>query len=165
MADGPSKLRSDLKSRVTFAAHDFVTEPPEGAKGADVEIFYRVFHDWSEKSWIEILRCLRPALKYGARILINEVCLAEPNILPIPLEKKLRSAPSLLQVPTMYGTCILIYHRTSDLGMMAMLNAKERGRDGWATLYQTADESFRFLGVGTPPGSQLAYIEAIWEGS
>ena len=54
-------------------------------------------------------------------------------------------------------------HRSSDLGMMFMLNAKERGRDDWAELFRSADERFRFLGVETPPGTQEAFIEACWE--
>lgn len=47
---------------------------------------------------------------------------------------------------------------------MAMLNAKERGRDDWAGLFREADERFRFLGVRDPPGSQMSFIEACWEG-
>ena len=47
---------------------------------------------------------------------------------------------------------------------MAMLNSKERGRDDWAELFREADERFQFLGVQTPPGSQLSFIEASWEG-
>ncbi|MCJ1436572.1 hypothetical protein MMC27_005952 [Xylographa pallens] len=143
VADGPSKVPSDLKSRVTFAAHDFFTEPPEVAKAADVYLFCRIFHNWSDKYAIKILRSLVPALKYGARILISDICLPEPHAIPSTLEKKMRS---------------------SDLGMMAMLNARERGRDDWAELFREADERFHFIGVQEPPGSQLAFIEAAWKG-
>lgn len=59
---------------------------------------------------------------------------------------------------------LIIYHRASDLGMMAMLNARERGRHDWAELFREADGRFRFLGVQDPPGSQMAFIEAAWEG-
>ena len=91
VADGPSKIPSDLQSRVTFAAHDFFNEPPEMARGADVYLFCRIFHNWSDKYSIKILRCLIPGLKYGARILISDICLPEPNVLPSTLEKKMRS--------------------------------------------------------------------------
>ena len=167
VADGPSKINSDLKSRVTFAAHDFFTEPPEVAKGADVYLFCRVFHNWSDKFSIKILKSLRPALKYGARVLINDICLAEPNVLPVTLERKMRSVSSSLQASVTRQSVVDVLtncHRASDLGMMAMLNAKERGRDDWAELFEKADEKFRFLGVQTPPGSQLSFIEASWEG-
>lgn len=101
VADGPSKIPSDLKSRVTFAAHDFFTEPPEVAKAADVYLFCRVFHNWSDKYSIKILRNLIPALKYGARILISDICLPEPHTLPFNLEKKMRSVSNPL--PTFAG--------------------------------------------------------------
>ena len=97
VADGPSKIPSDLKSRVTFAAHDFFTEPPEVAKAADVYLFCRVFHNWSDKYSIKILRNLVPALKYGARILISDICLPEPHTLPYNLERKMRSVSNPLQ--------------------------------------------------------------------
>ncbi len=107
VADGPSKIPSDLKSRVTFAAHDFFTMPPEVAKGADVYLFCRIFHNWSDKYSIKILRCLIPALKYGARFLISDICLPEPNVLPSTLEKKMRSVSHPLQAfaTTFGGRC------------------------------------------------------------
>ncbi|MCJ1291022.1 hypothetical protein MMC34_002564 [Xylographa carneopallida] len=97
VADGPAKIPSDLKSRVTFSAHDFFTEPPDVAKGADVYLFCRVFHNWSDKYSIKILRSLTPALKNGARILISDICLPEPHALPSTLEKKIRSVVHPLQ--------------------------------------------------------------------
>ena len=90
VADSHSKLPSDLQSRVKFAAHDFFNDPPTVARGANVYLFCRIFHNWSDKFAIKILQCLRLALKYGARILINDICLAEPNMLPMTLEKRMR---------------------------------------------------------------------------
>ena len=66
VADGPSKILSDLQSRVTFAAHDLLKEPPEVARGADVYLFCRIFHNRSDKYSVKILKCLIPALKYNA---------------------------------------------------------------------------------------------------
>ena len=91
VADGPSKIPSGLQTRVTFAAHDFFQDPPEVAKGADVYLFCRIFHNWSDKYSIKILRCLIPALKYNARILISDICLPDPNVLPNTVENKMRS--------------------------------------------------------------------------
>ena len=90
VANGPSKVDPALESRVTFAAHDFFTEPPEVAHRADVYLFCRVFHNWSDKYSIKILRSLIPALKNGSRILINDICVPEPNSLPSTLENKIR---------------------------------------------------------------------------
>lgn len=47
---------------------------------------------------------------------------------------------------------------------MAMLNAKERGRDDWKELFREADTRFHFLGVKNPPGAQMSFMEASWEG-
>ena len=90
VADAPSKICPDLSSRVTFAAHDVFTEPPEIAKGAHVYLFCRVFHNRSDKYSIKILRNLVPALKNGARILISHVCVPAPNSLSSALEGKIR---------------------------------------------------------------------------
>ena len=91
VVDGPSNVPKHLQSRVTFLGHDFFTEPPMIAKGADVYLFCRVFHNWSDKYSMKILRNLRPALKPGARILISDMCLAEPGVLPCTVEQKMRS--------------------------------------------------------------------------
>ena len=60
---------------------------------------------------------------------------------------------------------LTIPYRASDLGMLAMLNARERGSDDWARLFREADEQFQFLGVRKIQGSQMAFIEANWLGS
>jgi len=48
--------------------------------------------------------------------------------------------------------------------MLGMLNARERYVDEWRSLLHQADARFKFLGVKTPPGSNLALIEACWDG-
>lgn len=79
---------SDLEARLEFKPHDFFTEQP--VKNADVYFMRSILHDWSDKYAILILRNLIPALKPGARIIINEVCVPEPNILPGYQEQLLR---------------------------------------------------------------------------
>ena len=78
----------DLASRLEFRAHNFFTEQP--VKNADVYFLRSILHDWSDKYAIQILRNLIPALKNGVKIIINEVCLPEPNILPVYEEQLLR---------------------------------------------------------------------------
>jgi hypothetical protein len=58
---------------------------------------------------------------------------------------------------------LTIYYSASDLGMMAMLNAKERGGSDWAALFREADEGYIFLGIRRPPSSQMSFIAAIWD--
>ena len=77
-----------LAERVTYMVHDLFEEQP--VKGADVYFFRWIFHNWSDKYCIRILQNLVPALKAGARILINEWCLPEPNTMPISVERQMR---------------------------------------------------------------------------
>lgn len=77
VAEGTSKLPAGLTDRVKFIAHDFFTEQP--VKGADVYFFHWIFHDWSDKYCIQILRCLIPALKHGARVIISDMTLSPPG--------------------------------------------------------------------------------------
>lgn len=77
-----------LAGRVTFMAHDFFTEQP--VKNADVYLFRWVFHDWSDKYSIQILRALVPALKDGASIVVHEYILPGPGVLPSYQERTLR---------------------------------------------------------------------------
>ena len=77
VVDGPSKIPPQLSSRITFMEHDFFTEQP--VKDADVYFFRWIFHNWSDKYSLKILRNLIPALKHGALIIINDNCLPQPN--------------------------------------------------------------------------------------
>ena len=48
--------------------------------------------------------------------------------------------------------------------MLEILNAREREEAEWRELFRLADTRFKFLGVTRPEGSNLALIEACWEG-
>lgn len=67
----------ELQDRLVLGGYDFFTEQP--IKGADVYMFRNIFHNWPDKYAVKILRNQIPALKPGARLLINEVCLSEPD--------------------------------------------------------------------------------------
>jgi hypothetical protein len=58
-----SAPKDTVNSRVTFQPYNFFTEQP--AKGADLYFFRMIFHNWSDKFCIQILRNLVPALKDG----------------------------------------------------------------------------------------------------
>lgn len=77
-----------LEDRLSFQAHDFFTEQP--VKDADVYLFKWIFHDWSDKYCIRILRALIPALKRGARIVVSEFIMPDPGVIPLYLEKRVR---------------------------------------------------------------------------
>ena len=85
---GRQELPRELIDRVMFFEHDFFDDQP--VKGADVYILRWVLHDWSDQYAIKILRALIPALKTGAKVLINEIILPEPGKLTPYHERRLR---------------------------------------------------------------------------
>jgi hypothetical protein len=81
-------LPQDVSDRVTLQSHDFFT--PQPVMGAEVYLFRWIFHNWADKYCLRILENLIPALKPGSRIVLNEVCLPEPNIISNRWERRLR---------------------------------------------------------------------------
>lgn len=90
-----------------------------------------------------MLRALIPALKKGARILINDHCLPEPGQESLWDEKIMR---------------------TMDLVMLTLLNAQERTAAEFEDLFRRADPRFVFRGVTRPKGCRMSIIEAVWAG-
>jgi hypothetical protein len=71
------KTPEDLRDRISFEAYDFFN--PQPVKDADLYFFRWIFHGWSDDFAVKILQNQIPALKNGARILINEWVLPEPG--------------------------------------------------------------------------------------
>ena len=86
--DSSIKLRAEVSSRITLMAYDFFTKQP--VEGADVYLFRWIFHNWSDKYCLSILRNLIPALKKGAKVLVADNVLPEPEMLPLALEERIR---------------------------------------------------------------------------
>ncbi|KAF2087636.1 S-adenosyl-L-methionine-dependent methyltransferase [Saccharata proteae CBS 121410] len=142
VADGPSHIPPELSDRIEFQAHDFYQEQP--VKDADVYFFRWIMHNQSDKYAEKMLRCLIPALKPGARIVINENILPKPGT-EDPWDEKII--------------------RTMDVTMLQLLNARERAEEDYAELFQRTDPRFKFVGVVRPEGSRTCTIEAIWQPS
>jgi len=88
VVDGAEDLvPEEVKGRVRFMAHDFFTEQKVRA-----QVYYIrwCLHDWSDKYAIKILRCLIPALKDGARVVVHDSCIPEPEDMPRWKERRLR---------------------------------------------------------------------------
>ena len=88
IAGAESKIPSEVADRVKFMPHDFFTEQP--VAGADVYLLRWIFHNWPDTYCIKILQKLIPALKPGAKILINDSLVPEPGTLPLLAEKEAR---------------------------------------------------------------------------
>lgn len=87
---GIAELPPDMSSRVLFQVHDMFNEQP--VKGADVYYYRWIFHNWSDKYAIKMLQALIPALKSGARVLINDYCIPTGKGMSVWEEKQLRLA-------------------------------------------------------------------------
>ncbi|KAK0105630.1 hypothetical protein ONS95_004160 [Cadophora gregata] len=135
------KLSDDLASRITFQAHDFHTEQP--VKGADIYLYRWILHNHSDKYAVNMLRQLIPALKKGAKVLINDHCLPEPG------------------TESMWDEKII---RTMDLVMLTLLNAQERTEGEFRELFAKVDGGFKFLGASRVEGCRMSVVEAVWEG-
>ena len=140
ISSAPS-LPADLASRISFQAHDFHTQQP--VKGADVYFFRWILHNQADKYAINMLQQLIPALKNGARVVINDHCLKEAG------------------EENQWDEKIM---RTMDLVMLTLLNAKERSEDEFRKLFGEASKEFRFLGARRTEGCRMGVVEAVWEG-
>lgn len=77
--------RQNRDASITLQEHDFFTEQP--VRGADVYFLRMILHDWPDEAATKILRQLVPALKPGARILINDHCVPPADSMSL-LQKK-----------------------------------------------------------------------------
>jgi hypothetical protein len=62
---------------MSFMDHDMFTEQP--IKDADVYFWRVVLHNWSDAFVLKALRSLIPALKLGAKVVIQDHGLADPG--------------------------------------------------------------------------------------
>ncbi|EHK26879.1 uncharacterized protein TRIVIDRAFT_140059 [Trichoderma virens Gv29-8] len=132
------KIPKHLTNRVSLTTHDFFQPQTESA---DAYLFRHIFHAFSDKYTIEILRALVPALRPGARIIINDIVLPVPGLLSQLEEKSIR---------------------TMDVLMKAVCNSREREVDDWKSLFEQADKRFRWQGAWKSSG-KLWFIESTWE--
>ncbi|KAI2468770.1 putative O-methyltransferase [Annulohypoxylon bovei var. microspora] len=139
--DAERQRPEELADRVRYMVHDFFTEQP--IKGADVYFFRAVMHNWSDTYAAKILQALIPALKVGAKIVLNEPVIPEPDkVLP--------------------GNAARV--RASDLVMLELFNGGDREMEDFKGLFAKAHHGFQFHGGSQVPGSNLWILEAEWVG-
>ncbi|CAG8957889.1 hypothetical protein HYFRA_00000229 [Hymenoscyphus fraxineus] len=139
--DSAPKLEEPLASRIKYQSHDFFTT--QSVKDADVYFFRWIFHNHSDKYAAKILESLIPAMKKGAKVLINDHCLRDG-----------------FGKETFWDEKII---RTMDLVMLTLLNATERSEGQYKKLFESV-EGFRFGGVRRVEGCRMSVVEAVWEG-
>ena len=68
-------------------AHDFFNDQPVIA---DVYLFRNIFHTWADSQVVKILKATIPALRPGARIVVNDYLVPEPKTMSSLKEKSVR---------------------------------------------------------------------------
>lgn len=127
-----------LTDRVKLTVHDFFTPQTEVASAY---FFRHIFHGFGDKYAIQILKQMVPAMRDGARIIINELVLPDPGTVPRIDEQNAR---------------------LMDMLMQTACNARERDVDDWKSLFERADKRFKWHGAYKTTG-RLWIIEARWE--
>ncbi|RAO72498.1 uncharacterized protein BHQ10_008510 [Talaromyces amestolkiae] len=117
--DSQDEKDAAVKDRIEFAPHDMFEEQP--VKNADIYLLRYVLHDWGDKYCIDIIRNLIPAMKRGARIVVQDHVLPEPGTMGLLQEMQMRSMDAI---------------------MMSLFNSREREADEWKELFKQADQRF-----------------------
>ncbi|KAK7709060.1 hypothetical protein SLS64_006544 [Diaporthe eres] len=126
--------------RVRFAAHNLFD--PQNIH-ADVFFFRWIFHNWPDQYCIRIIKAQVPALRPGARLIIQEAIMPESGTVAQWKERDLRAM---------------------DLEMAYAFNARERTLADWKTLFEEADSGFILENVIEPKGSAMGILEFTWRG-
>ena len=92
---------AEIEERITFMVHDFFNEQP--VTDADFYLFRLVLHNWSNEDCVLILRALMPALRPGARVVVNEFCLPELRSTSIFEERESRCVRLPFSTPSVWG--------------------------------------------------------------
>ncbi|KUJ07170.1 O-methyltransferase-like protein [Mollisia scopiformis] len=133
------KVPAELRPRIKFMEHDFFTEQPIVA---ETFLLRAVLHNWPDHYCVKILQKLIPALRHGARIIVNDGVVPELGTLDLLGEKNIRAY---------------------DMLMMTLFNARERELEDWITLFTQADKRFKFVGVKKMEVGTMSVITVVWE--
>ncbi|GMF93149.1 unnamed protein product [Aspergillus oryzae] len=141
VAEGPGYLSylddaQDLKSRIGYRAHSFFD--PQPVQDADVYMLRMILHNWSFDDCVRILSRLVQTLKPGARIIIVDIVLPDPGVVPASKERLLR---------------------VQDLIMQQVFNSMERYLENWMDIFRKVDERLEVKRIVEPPGSLMSLIE------
>lgn len=146
-----NNVPSELRSRISFQAHDFFTPQPVAA---DVYFFKAILHDWPDEYAARILANLVPAMRPGTRVVLCEGVFPASRggggggdkgwqSLPLPSQRALSSM---------------------DLQMLVLFNSKQRTVDDWRQLVSTADARFELVNVYRRLGTPFGLIEVVFRG-
>lgn len=81
------KVLLEVKERISFMAHDSFAPQPIVAP---TYLLRAVLHNWPDRYCVDILRSLVPALRHGARVVVNDILVPEPGTLDLLSERSIR---------------------------------------------------------------------------
>ena len=81
-------IPAEFEFRVSLTTHDFFDPQPVSA---DMYMYLWIFHNWSDAYAIKMLQALIPALKPGAKGLVNDGVLPEAGSVGLTEAKSIRS--------------------------------------------------------------------------
>ena len=84
--------------RIRFMEHDFFVEQP--VRDADVYLLRKIIQDWDDEHALRILKALRPALRKGARVVVQDTFMPAPGKVPLWTERRLRYEP--------FAVCLMV---------------------------------------------------------
>jgi hypothetical protein len=162
--DAGSAVPEEIKNRVEFMPHElFATQSVK----AQVYFIRMVFRTLADKYAVRILKALIPALQPGIQILIQDVCMPEPNAIPLWRERTIRYVCSVPMV--LYGQMSRIRtncgNRGVDMAIGTFFNGRERYLDEWTALLAAADDRFVLHKVHVPEDNLLGILEVHWKSS
>ncbi|KAH8732614.1 O-methyltransferase-domain-containing protein [Phaeosphaeriaceae sp. PMI808] len=134
-----SGVPKELQGRVEFMKHELFE--PQTVK-AQVYFFRLVLRGLGDKYAVQVLKAQIPALQPGAKILIQDVAMPEPNTIPLWRERVARSV---------------------DLAIACYFNGHERYLDEWKALLAEADPRFVLHHVHVPKNSVMSVLEVHWD--
>ncbi|CAK4034850.1 2,4-dichlorophenol 6-monooxygenase [Lecanosticta acicola] len=138
--DGVVLVRPDLFCAWRYQGCFDCQEECTATKTEDADIYFLrwIFHNWSTKYSVNIIRNQIPVMRPGTKIIVNDFMLPEPNTLP-----------RLLNI---------------DMTMLGLLNATERDAEGWHDLFREANSRFKVTDIKMTPPGLMALITAEWQG-
>ncbi|CAI6227371.1 unnamed protein product [Periconia digitata] len=129
----------DIQDRIRFMPYNLFT--PQPVYGADVYFMRWIMHNWSDKYVRLMLGALFPALKLGARVIIQESLMPEPGAVALWKEKNLRA---------------------TDMNMASAFNGKERTVVEFKSLVEKFEPALVLDQVIEPAGSALGMLVFVW---
>ena len=83
----PDDVDEGVRKRVRFEAHDFLTD--QTTQG-EVFLLRWILHDWPDQYVVRILKHLRPTLRPGNKIIVNDQLMPEPGSVATVVERQIR---------------------------------------------------------------------------